>query len=151
MLYGGGVAFGPKPRDFSTRLNRKVIEMGMRVALSAKLKERRLGVMTRLDWPNGKTKHLDQKINQLGLRKTLFITGEREVATGLSRAINMLKYADATTADKVNVYEIMKWERVVLDVKAVAYFEKKLGKKIPIAPLPLVSEAEAAVDTPAPA
>ena len=43
MLRGGGIAFGPKPRDFSTKLPRKVIEMGMRVALSAKLKEQRLG------------------------------------------------------------------------------------------------------------
>ena len=35
MLRGGGVAFGPKPRDFSTKLPRKVIQMGMRVALRA--------------------------------------------------------------------------------------------------------------------
>src|SRR5882757_2916434 len=39
MLRGGGVAFGPKPRDFSTKLNRKVIQMGMRVALTMKLRE----------------------------------------------------------------------------------------------------------------
>ncbi|KAF5336878.1 hypothetical protein D9611_003153 [Ephemerocybe angulata] len=141
MLYGGGVAFGPKPRDFSTKLPRKVIQMGMRVALSAKVKEHRLGVMTQLDWPCAKTKFLNQKINELGLRKTLFITGEDNVAIGLARAINMLKSVSATTVDKVNVYELMQWERVVLDVKAVEYFERTLGKSVPIAPLPLVAEA----------
>ncbi|TFK30325.1 50S ribosomal protein L4 [Coprinopsis marcescibilis] len=140
MLVGGGIAFGPKPRDFSTKLPRKVIEMGMRVALSAKLKESHLGVMTRLDWPNGKTRNLEQKIDVLGLRKTLFITGEEKVATGLARAIRMLSYCSVTTASQVHVYELMKWERVVLDVKAVEWFEKTLGKGVAVAPLPLVPE-----------
>lgn len=140
MLVGGGIAFGPKPRDFSTKLPRKVIQMGMRVALSAKLKERHLGVMTRLDWPNGKTKHLQQKIDLLGLRKTLFITGEKKVATGLERAIRLLKYSHATTADQVNVYELLKWERVVLDLKAVEYFENLLGKDVVLQELPVSSE-----------
>ncbi|KAG2023549.1 mitochondrial 54S ribosomal protein YmL6 [Coprinopsis cinerea AmutBmut pab1-1] len=138
MLVGGGIAFGPKPRDFSTKLPRKVIQMGMRVALSAKVKERHLGVMSRLDWPNGKTKHLQQKIDLLGLRKTLFITGENEVATGLKRAINMLKYAAAVTVAEVNVYELLKWERVILDLKAVEYFETTLKKEVPLASLPVV-------------
>lgn len=141
MLYGGGVAFGPKPRDFSTKLPRKVIQMGMRVALSAKVKEGRLGVMTGLDWPNAKTKYLNQKIEHLGLRKTLFITGEDNVATGLARAINMLKYVSATTVDKINVYELMKWERVILDLKAVEYLERTLGKNVPIAEVSLAAEA----------
>ncbi|TEB35196.1 50S ribosomal protein L4 [Coprinellus micaceus] len=140
MLYGGGVAFGPKPRDFSTKLPRKVIQMGMRVALSAKVKERKLGVMSRLDWPNAKTKYLKAKLEELGLRKTLFVTGEDNVPLGLSRAINMLKLADATTVDKVNVYELMQWDRIILDIKAVEYLERTLGKNVPIAPLPLVTE-----------
>ncbi|KAJ2928877.1 hypothetical protein H1R20_g8142, partial [Candolleomyces eurysporus] len=145
MLYGGGVAFGPKPRDFSTKLPRKVIQMGMRVALSAKLKERHLGVMTRLDWPNGKTKHLKQKIELLGLRKTLFITGEEQVATGLERAIRMLRDVSVTTVDKVNVYELVRWERVILDLKAVEHFENTLRKGVPVGTLPLLSEV---VDSP---
>ena len=96
--------------------------------------------MTRLDWPNGKTKHLQQKIDLLGLRKTLFITGEEQVATGLERAIRMLKSCDATTADQVNVYELLKWERVVLDLKAVDYFENLLGKDVVLQPLPVSTE-----------
>ena len=85
MLYGGGVAFGPKPRDFSTKLPRKVVEMGMRVALSAKLREQRLGVMNDLRWSSPKTKHLAQRIEELGYRKTLFVTGEDRVPILLER------------------------------------------------------------------
>ena len=132
MLVGGGVAFGPKPRDFSTKLPRKVIQMGMRVALSAKLKERRLGVMTRLYWPNEKTKHLSQKIDLLGLRKTLFVTGEAKVHEGLRRAIRNIPLVELTTTEQVNIYEILKWQRVILDLKAVDYFERTLKKNVPV-------------------
>lgn len=129
MLVGGGVAFGPKPRDFSTKLPRKVIQMGMRVALSTKARERHLGVTTSLSWPNGKTKHLDQMINALGLRKTLFITGDSNPCTGLERAIENIPSVKLISAEELNVYEVLKWHRVLLDLKAVEYFERLLGKQ----------------------
>lgn len=143
MLRGGGVAFGPKPRDFSTKLPRKVIEMGMRVALSAKLREQKLGVMTRLYWPNGQTKHLAQKIDLLGLRKTLFVTGEHVVHDGLQRAIKNIPLVKLTTAEALDVYEILKWQRVVLDVKAVEHLERKLKKdNVPVASVPILKVEE---------
>jgi len=129
MLRGGGVAFGPKPRDFSTKLPRKVIQMGMRVALSSKVKDQRFGVMMQMDWPNAKTKYLAQRIAALGLKQTLFITGEQQVPVGLQRAIRNIPLVDITTSDQVNVYELLKWRRIILDAKAVDFFEQTLGKK----------------------
>jgi len=149
MLRGGGVAFGPKPRDFSTKLPRKVIEMGMRVALSVKLREQRLGVMTRLYWPNGKTKFLSRRIEQLGLRKTLFISGEPVVHEGLELAIRNIPQVQLTTTADVTIYDIMKWDRVVLDLKAVQYFEEKLKRKnIPTVSIPLITANEVVVSEP---
>lgn len=127
---GGGVAFGPKPRDFSTKLPRKVIQMGMRVALSAKVKEHNLGVVGRLDWPNGRTKFLLQRIKALGILNTLFITGESEPAAGLVRAIKNVKEVKLVTPQMVNIYELLQWPRVVLDLKAVEYFEQTLKKDV---------------------
>ncbi|KAG5642450.1 hypothetical protein DXG03_002760 [Asterophora parasitica] len=135
MLVGGGVAFGPKPRDFSTKLPRKVIEMGMRVALSAKVQERKLGIVSQLSWPHGKTKHLAQKIDQLGMRKTLFVTGESRPPATLERAIGNIEKVKLITTDKLNVYELIKWPRVVLDVKAVEYLERTYKKDVPVASL----------------
>ncbi|KIK70919.1 hypothetical protein GYMLUDRAFT_235322 [Collybiopsis luxurians FD-317 M1] len=128
MLRGGGVAFGPKPRDFSTKLPRKVIQMGMRVALSTKVAENNLGVMEFMDWPNGKTRHLSQKINLLGLKHTLFITGEGKVPIMLQRAMRNIPLVGLTTSNEVNIYELLKWPRVMLDAKAVDFFERTLGK-----------------------
>lgn len=130
MLVGGGVAFGPKPRDFSTKLPRKVIQMGMRVALSAKVKERELGVTMNLDWPNGKTNHLAHMIDLLGLQKTLFVTGEEKPCVGLERAIANIPRVKLVTVEDLNVYEILKWQKLLLDVKAVEYFERVLGRHL---------------------
>jgi len=137
MLRGGGVAFGPKPRDFSTKLPRKVIEMGMRVALSAKVKERRLGLVERHDWPSGKTNTLAHRIDYLGWRKTLLVTGEDKFPVGLERAGRNLKMVGMITANKLNVYDVVKWQRVVMDVAAVDYFDRTLRKDLPVAPAPI--------------
>lgn len=131
---GGGVAFGPKPRDFSTKLPRKVIQMGMRIALSVKVKEENFGVMTHLNWPNGKTKYLAAKIDDLGLRKTLFVTGD-EPAVGLERAIRNLKDVKLVNVSSLNVYEVLKWQRVVMDFKAVDFIERTFRKDLPVAPV----------------
>ncbi|KAF4572974.1 universal ribosomal protein uL4 family protein [Pleurotus pulmonarius] len=129
MLRGGGIAFGPKPRDFSTKLPRKVIEMGMRVALSAKVKEQKLAAVSRLGWPSGKTRHLSHRIDNLGWRKTLFVTGEEEIPAGLERAMRNIPSVRLTSSDKLTVYDIVKWPRLVMDLKALEYFEKTLCKQ----------------------
>jgi large subunit ribosomal protein L4 len=142
MLRGGGVAFGPKPRDFSTKLPRKVIEMGMRIALSAKLKEERLGVMHRLYWPNAKTKILAQRIEALGLRKTLFVSGAPVVDEGFKRAIRNIPSVKLLTTEEANIYELLKWPRVILDLKAVEFYERTLKKgNVPVLPPSIVEQS----------
>ncbi|KAI0695157.1 ribosomal protein L4 domain-containing protein [Cytidiella melzeri] len=128
MLRGGGVAFGPKPRDFSTKLPRKVIQMGMRVALSAKIREQSLGVVESLDWPEIKTKPLVERLRELGWEKTLFVTGREEVPVGLEKSASNILGVDTVTAEELTVYDAVKWHRLVLDVSAVQWFEHTLGR-----------------------
>ncbi|EMD42125.1 hypothetical protein CERSUDRAFT_110670 [Gelatoporia subvermispora B] len=129
MLRGGGVAFGPKPRDFSTKLNRKVIEMGMRVGLSARVKESALGVVETLSWPNAKTKTLAERMREIGWQKTLLVSGLKEVPEDLKKASSNLYKVEATTVENLKVYDIVKWPRLVLDVAAVEWLERTLGKQ----------------------
>ncbi|OCH96077.1 ribosomal protein L4 [Obba rivulosa] len=130
MLRGGGVAFGPKPRDFSTKLNRKVIQMGMRVGLSARVKENALGVVGTLEWPYAKTRTLAERIEELGWQKTLFVSGLNEVPEGLRKASSNLYKIETKTAEKLNVYDLVKWPKLVLDLAAVEWFERTLGKPV---------------------
>ena len=128
MLRGGGRAFAKKARDFSTKLPRKVIQMGMRVALSAKVKENGLGVVETLEWPGVKTKDFAKRINELGWNKTLFVTGKEKVPETLERSSGNIQGIDTATASELTVYDAVKWERLVLDVPAVEFYEKMLGK-----------------------
>ncbi|KAF7320051.1 50S ribosomal protein L4 [Mycena kentingensis (nom. inval.)] len=130
LHHGGGVAFGPKPRDFSTELPRKVLQMGMRVALSLKVKESLLGVMPCMEWPNGKTRTLAQKIDALGLRRTLFVTGDKPTV-GLDRAIQNIPLTKLTSLDQLTIYEILRWPRIILDLRAIELIEKTLSKPVP--------------------
>lgn len=106
----------------------------MRVALSLKVKERSLGVMSSMDWPNGKTKHLSQKIDSLGLRRTLFVTGD-EPSVALERAMRNIPLTKLTTLDQLTIYEILRWQRLMLDIKAVDKIEAILRRDVPIAPV----------------
>ena len=129
MLRGGGVAFGPKPRDFATKLPRKVIQMGMRVALSARVKEHNLRIVESLDWPGTKTKDMAQRLDEMGWdHKTLFVTGKDIIPTGLKRSTENLHKTNTMTAQQVGVYDLVKWPRVVLDIEAVQWFEHQLRK-----------------------
>lgn len=132
MLRGGGVAFGPKPRDFSTKLPRKVVQMGMRVALSVKVREHSLGVVQSLEWPRIKTKELAARIGELGWQKTLFVTGLDKVPIGLEKSSGNIPGVDTITAEDLTVYDAVKWPRVVLDITAVQWFEQTLGKRATI-------------------
>lgn len=129
MLRGGGVAFGPKPRDFATKLPRKVIQMGMRVALSARVKECNLRIVESLDWPGTKTKDMARRLDEMGWdHKTLFVTGKDVIPTGLKRSTENLHKTNAMTAQQLGVYDLVKWPRVVLDIEAVQWFEHHLSK-----------------------
>lgn len=129
-MRGGGVAFGPKPRDFSTKLPRKVREMGMRVVLSAKLRERMLNVVQRLDWEDGKANSLAKRLmTAKWADKTLFVIGGEEIPTGLERASGNIPGVEVVRASELTVYEALRWKRLVLDVDAIGYFAERLGKE----------------------
>jgi large subunit ribosomal protein L4 len=109
--------------------------MAMRVALSVKVKEQRFNIMSSMDWDSGKTKILARRLQALGLRKTLFVTGESDVPTLLDRAMRNIEKVTVTTSDKLTVYDLMKWDKLVVDLKAVDFFERTLRKNVPFAPL----------------
>ncbi|KAF8922619.1 ribosomal protein L4 domain-containing protein [Mucidula mucida] len=134
MLRGGGVAFGPKPRDFSTKLPRKVIDMGMRVALSLKVKENEFGVMSQMLWNLPKTGLLTKRLEELRLSETLFVTGAEQVPEALKLAIRNIPKVTVMPVKELKVFDLLKWRRLVLDTQAVDALEHNLARQPP-APL----------------
>ncbi|CUA77512.1 50S ribosomal protein L4 [Bacillus clausii KSM-K16] [Rhizoctonia solani] len=129
-IRGGGVAFGPKPRDFKTDLPRKVRELGMRIALSAKLRDGQLGAVSSLEWTTPKTKSLRARTGELGWTdRTLFLTGKNGVPEALDLASRNISSLLCKTAANATVYDILRWKRVILDIEAIEWFERELGSK----------------------
>ena len=102
--------------------------MGMRVALTAKVREQSLGVVNSLEWPRIKTKDLASRIKELGWQKTLFVTGLETVPFSLEKSSSNIPNVDVITAEELAVYDAVKWPRLVLDLAAVQWFEQTLGR-----------------------
>lgn len=122
---GGGVVFGPTPRDYSFKVNRKVRRLALRSALSLKVSESALKVVDTLNLNEIKTKSMIQVLNNLtATKKTLLILGEyNENVLLSSRNIPTL---EVLTADQVSVYSLMLAKDVIMTESATKYFEEGL-------------------------
>ncbi len=122
---GGGVTFGPKPRDYSYTLPRKVKKAALRVALSDKLGEGKLTVLKGFDLEQIKTKAFVEVMDNLETQNALVITAAAdEVLEKSSRNVPKFK---VLRAQGLNVYDILKYDRLVLLEDAVAGIEEALS------------------------
>ena len=124
---GGGVAHGPKPSSFSTRLPRKVRRLAVRAALSAKAREGGLKVVESLDVSEPKTKKAVELMRSLGVegKKCLFVFASKN--DGMIRATGNIRGVKTTVARDVNVYDILNCDTMVMDKDAVGVIAEVLG------------------------
>lgn len=125
MLKGGGVAFGPKPRDFSTELPRKVRAMGMRVALSSRVREESLMVVDSFDWPGVKTKGFKIRFRELSWGRCLFVVGRGEETFKRIDRVSRVEDLHVIRVQDLDIHTLLRWPRLVLDVEAVEWLETK--------------------------
>jgi large subunit ribosomal protein L4 len=122
LFRGGGVTFGPQPRDHAHDLPKKVRALGLRCALSSKAQEGKLLVLdeARLDEP--KTKAVKAAFDRLGLGAALIITGP-EVERNFGLAARNLPLIDVLPTQGLNVYDILRRDTLVLTREAVRQIE----------------------------
>jgi large subunit ribosomal protein L4 len=114
---GGGVVFGPKPRDYKYRLPKKVRRAALYSALSSKLGEGKLIVLDNLELPEIKTKHVVALLRRFDVEKALIVDGQVQEKTLLSaRNLPGVKYV---SAGGVNVYDVLRHDHLVLTRDAV--------------------------------
>ena len=109
---GGAVVFGPQPRDYSFKVNKKIRRLALKMALSARLAEGRLLVLKEIVLPEAKTKHAARVRESLGLGKTLLVTTGADEA--LSRSARNLPGLLLCTPDQLNVYEVLNHPHLVV-------------------------------------
>ncbi len=122
---GGGVIFGPKPRDYKIKVPRKVKKAAMRSALSLKVKEKQLFVLDHFDMPEIRTKDFVQKKENLQLNKALIVfEGENNNLERSSRNVPEVKVLKSAG---LNLYDVLLYDQLVLTRGAVEYIERVYG------------------------
>ena len=119
---GGGVVFAPVPRDYSFKMNKKEKRAALKSALTSRVQANKLIVLDQLTMDAPKTKAMQNVLNSLNVNKALVVTKENDANVVLSaRNIPDVKTALVNT---INVYDVMKYNTVVLTKDAVAAIEE---------------------------
>lgn len=121
----GGIVFGPTPRDYSFKINRKERVLALKSALVHKLNEKKLMVIDNLKLDNFKTKTGVELLNNLKLDgKVLFVASEE--AENLYMATRNLNNVLVLFPDEINVYDILNADYVVFDEASIKMVEEAL-------------------------
>ncbi|MED1915271.1 MULTISPECIES: 50S ribosomal protein L4 [Brevibacillus] len=123
---GGGVVFGPTPRKYGYKLNRKVRRLALKSALSAKVQSNEMLVLEALNIAAPKTKEMTVVLNNLKAdRKVLIVTSEYDQNVALaSRNIPGAKIVDAAG---INVLDLVAHDKVIVTKEAIAKVEEVLA------------------------
>lgn len=123
---GGGAAFGPQPRSYSFKLNRKVKKAALCCALSARYQSEKIVVMKDLVMETISTKSFDQLIKRFELDGALIVIDQANPVVEISA--RNLRNIKVLRAEGVNVYDILKYPNLVLTDAAVNEIEGAMQK-----------------------
>lgn len=125
LLRGGGVVFGPHPRDFSYKLPKKVRKAALIAALSQRCKENRLVVVDRMDLPEVKTRRMVEFLEKFEIENALIVDQKNRHLYLSARNIPNVK---VLPVEGLNVFDILKHDTLILTRQAVAGIEGRLKK-----------------------
>jgi large subunit ribosomal protein L4 len=124
LFRGGGRSFGPHTRSHEIGLPKKVRALALRHALSAKAKDGGIVIIEALSMKEAKTKTLRGHFDKLGFSNALFIDGA-EVSTDVRNAARNIPNIDVLPVVGINVYDIMRRQKLVLTRAAVDALEAR--------------------------
>lgn len=129
LFKGGGRVFGPTPRDYSFKLNKKVKDLARRSALSYKLKDSSISVLEDFNFDSPKTKSYVTMLNALSLsdKKTLLVlpdTSKNVVLSGRN-----IQNTKITTAEQINTYDLMNADTVIIAESSLTKVQNLLTKE----------------------
>ena len=120
---GGGVVFAPKPRDYSYKLAKKLRRKALYSVLTSKLNDNELVVVDSLQLENAKTKEAALALNALKAdRKAYVVTAEKDEL--VYRSFRNIPGVEVAEARLINVYDLVKHDKLVITKDAVAKLEE---------------------------
>jgi large subunit ribosomal protein L4 len=125
---GGGVVFGPKPRDFSKKVNAKTKQLALRKALSERLKAGDVIVVDELTLPNPKTRAFANVLSALEVKGSALVVSVAPDKNLTLASRNVPKVA-LTTSENLNTYDVLRSDKLVFTRGAFEKIEARLGKQ----------------------
>jgi large subunit ribosomal protein L4 len=126
---GGGRVFGPQPRDYSFKLNKKVKDLARKSALTYKAKDNSIAILEDFNFDSAKTKQFVTLLKALSLsdKKTLLVLPEANKNIVLSG--RNVQNSKITTADQINTFDLMNADSVIFVESSISKVENLLNKE----------------------
>ena len=121
---GGGTTFGPQPRDYSYRLPKKARREALLSALSLRRQDEKIIVIDKLELAETKTKLMLEVLKNLGVESALIVIHESDER--VERSARNLGTVKVLRAEGLNVYDILRYEHLVLTEQALGVIEERL-------------------------
>ncbi len=121
---GGAIIFGPSPRSYEFKVNRKVRRLALKMALSSRLSGDNLMVLKGFEIPEIKTKHFAEIAKNLGLEKVLIVFNE--VDNNLLLSARNLPGIKLLPADKLNAYDVLLYPKLIMLESAAISVQERL-------------------------
>lgn len=119
---GGGLAFGPTPRNYRTRMNKKMRRLALKSALSARAQDNKVVVLDAIQLKDGKTKEVATMLKNINVDNALLVTEAKdELLVRAARNIPTLKLAPV---NGLNVRDLLKYHHLILTREAVRQIEE---------------------------
>ncbi|OAG27241.1 50S ribosomal protein L4 [Thermodesulfatator autotrophicus] len=123
---GGGVVFGPKPRDYEFKVNKKERRLALKMALSARAQEGKLLVVDDFGLDEIKTKKFLEFLRHLDAEDALVVLPERDEV--VEKSARNLPTVKVLTVDGLNVYDILDYEYLIIKREALPKIEERLSR-----------------------
>lgn len=123
--YHGGIVFGPHPRDYSKKMNRKERRLALKAALSCKAKDKELIVIDKFELEGNKTKEVKTLLSNLKAEKNVLIVVD-ELSENMILATRNLRNVILLQADEINVLDIISADKMIATEKAIKQIEEVL-------------------------
>lgn len=119
---GGGIVFAPKPREYSFKMNRKEKALAIKSALTSRVQEQKIVVLDSIAFNEIKTKQVKNMLDNFKLERALIVIDKKDENVSLS-ARNLPKVRTVMSS-AINVYDILKYDTLVITKDAVAQIEE---------------------------
>ena len=119
---GGGIVFAPKPRDYSFKMNKKEKQLALKSALTSRVQENKFIVVDEIKLEEAKTKKFAEALNNLKVSKALVVLNTNDA--NVVRSAKNIPTVKTALTNTINVFDILKYDTVVIDKAAVATIEE---------------------------